>query len=105
MKINAVVCVCGSRWLHGNAGAERERLIRNPKTCVRGELSCHQIFKPACQLDSWESGPGVGGMFHTILAPLMLMHPRPSGFKSLVGPPRGQDLDVGLGVPVPHLHS
>lgn len=85
MKINAAVCVRGSRWLHGNVGvgAERERLIRNPKTCVRGELSCRPIFKPTCQLDSWESGPGVGGVFHTILALLMLMHPRPSGYKIL----------------------
>lgn len=52
MKINAAVCVRGSRWLHSNfgVGAGRERLIRNPKMCVRGELSCHQIFKATCQV-------------------------------------------------------
>lgn len=81
MKTNAVVCVRGSRWWHrnGGVGAQSERLIRNPETCVRGELSCHQIFEPTRHLDSWESGPGVGGVLHTILAPLMLMRPRPSG--------------------------
>lgn len=71
MKINAVVCARGSRWLRGNVGvgAGGERLIRNPETCVRGELSCHQIFEPMCHL-SWESGPGVGGVIHTTLAPV-----------------------------------
>lgn len=61
------------------------------------------------QLHSWESGAGLGSRLHTALAPLMLMK---SMVRKTCGWTTGSNswseatqLDVGLEVPVPHLHS
>lgn len=117
MKTNAVVCVRGSRWWHSNGGvgAQRERLIRNPETCVRpwrAELSPNiRAHASSRQLGirsrRWRRVSHNSGPIDADASQAKWVK-NPS-YERLVGRSRGQNpglkLDVGLEVPVPHLLS